>query len=524
MRAILDGRTHEINAEGLSIGDALRSAGLMIDMRCGGHGVCEKCEVVLRKGIFIVEGKEISVSSPQKALACTSFTLGAGHEIEIPKSSLTDALPQCLEMFQSWLLPSSFPPRKGYAAAIDVGTTTVAVGVVDLQTGRILATDSMYNAQLRFGDNVIARIAYATDKPEHLKNLQRALVEETLNTLLKQACAEAGVQEKDILFACASGNTVMTHLLFGLNTDSMGHMPFMPDTLDYPETSAEKLGLKIAPSAKVMASPSVSGFIGGDTVSGVIATNMQKATSACALLDLGTNCETAIFADGKITACASAAGPAFEGAGIECGQRASAGAIDKIKIEADCQFKLSVIGGIEPKGLCGSAMLDFLAEGRRQGILNEFGRFDMELLGKHGRALCVDGNIKACRIDDAGKVYLSERDVEQLLKAKSAIFAGLKTICDELKRPPESLDKIYLAGGFAQYLDVANAIAIGMLPDLPHNRYVKAGNSSLAGAVRLVLDPLALKDFRNCAATMSVVVLNAVPSFEDNYIDALALP
>ncbi len=524
MRVKAEGQVHEIDPKGRSIGDALRSAGLMIDMRCGGHGVCGKCEVVLLKGRFKVKGKARNVSEPLTALACTSFALDAEAEIELPKSSVADEKPQCLEMFQKWLLPQTHAKRKGYGIAIDAGTTTVAVAVVDLATGAVLASDSMFNAQLRFGDTPIARIAHASGNPAQLQQRQKAAVEETATPLRAQACAEAGITPAHISLATVSGNTVMSHLFFGLPPDGMGQLPFAPFTLDYAETPAASLGLTLAPSATAISAPSVSGFIGGDTVSGVIACALGQSQGSFALLDLGTNCETVLSLDGRLTACASAAGPAFEGAGIECGQRASAGAIDKIKIGEGLSFNLSVIGGGKPEGLCGSAMLDFLAEGRKNGLLNEFGRFDMELLRKSGRALTVDGGINACRIDDGGKVHLSERDIEQLLKAKSAIAAGLKTICDELQTKPGEIGNIYLAGGFAQYLDIGNAIAIGMLPDIPREHYVKAGNSSLAGAVRLALDPKAQKEFKKAASSMKTLVLNAVPAFEDNYIDALMLP
>jgi uncharacterized 2Fe-2S/4Fe-4S cluster protein (DUF4445 family) len=317
----------------------------------------------------------------------------------------------------------------------------------------------------------------------------------------------------------------MSHLLFAFPTDSMGSMPFTPHTCVYPKVMAASLGMALPEDVELLTAPSVSGFIGGDSVSGAETARLALAGEPCALLDLGTNCETLVFDGSKIMACASAAGPAFEGAGIACGQRAAKGAIDRLRIGEGLDFKFSTIGGATASGLCGSAMLDFLAEARRVGLLNEFGRFDAAALSARGRATKVfDEGFMACRLDEEGKLFVSEKDVEQLLKAKAAIASGLKTLCEEIGRPLESLSRIFLAGGFAQYLDVKAAIAIGMLPPLTEERYVKIGNSSLAGAMTLLLDPSAADRFGRTASSIGTIVLNTAPSFEDNYIDALCLP
>jgi len=523
MKVFAEGHSFEIPGVGRSLGDALRTAGLLLDMRCGGYGTCGRCDVILTKGLFKGFEGEFIVSAPMKRPACATNALEESCELSVPSEALARANPECLELFASKLLPKSPALRKGLAIATDVGTTTVAVALIDLERGVILATESAYNAQLRYGDNVIARIAFAFENPKKARLLQKAVLAETACPLMKDVCLKAGRSPSEVSLASFSGNTVMLHLLFGLPADSLGHMPFTPHTLRYPKASAKALGLPIAPKAEVIAAPSASGFIGGDLVSGVLTDRLAENGRPALLLDLGTNCETCLFSNGKLTACASAAGPAFEGAGIECGRRAAPGAIDKLMISPDLNFNLSTIGGLQPDGLCGSAMIDFLAEGRSAGILNEFGRLDMPLLARHGRAMKAYDGISACRIDTAGKVFLSERDIEQLLKAKAAIAAGLKTLCQEMNCPVESLGRIVLAGGFAQYINLESAIAAGMLPNFPLERYEKIGNSSLAGAATLALCPSSVDAFNAMASSIETFVLNEAPSFEDNYIDALYL-
>jgi len=275
--------------------------------------------------------------------------------------------------------------------------------------------------------------------------------------------------------------------------------------------------LALKPDIPVFAVPAIAAYVGGDLTAGILETRLGSSKGVELLVDMGTNCEIILSSSDKMYCTAAAAGPAFEGAGIQCGCRATSGAIDHI----DPVWNCSVIGDAPPKGLCGSAMIDFLAEARSQNLLNEFGRLDLDLLKSSGRYQAI-GSIHAFRI--AAELLLSEADIEQLLKAKSAVYAGILSLLEHCGKSLADVKKIHLAGGFAQYLNLDNAIKIGLLPALPNGKYLIAGNTSLAGAARLALEPRRLDEFIAIIDKPEDVHLNRISSFESNYIDALLLP
>ncbi len=520
-------KTVSIKAEngGKSLAHLLRDAGMPLDLRCSEKGTCGKCEVMLESGSFLIEKNQIDVlpGHPIIAKACRSAALKDDCVIMVPAKAMAAGGIQSSHQYKVKALAINSSVR-GLSAAIDIGTTTVAVSLVDSERGRIIGSASNYNRQIHYGDNVISRIAFADESKENLRTLQQCVIADTINPLIRDICGKAGICEKEIKQVSIAGNTVMTHLFFAISPASIGVMPFEPAVKVFPVVKASTLGIAANPDAPVIAVPAASGYIGGDVVAGVEVSGIRNNSGISVLLDIGTNCETVLFDGTKLFSCASAAGPAFEGAGIGCGCRAAAGAIERITFDSSLDFQISVIGNVQATGICGSAMIDFVAESRNCGLLNEMGRFDLQMLEKAGKLMKLSGGINACRISSGPDVYISEKDIEQILKAKSAVYAGLQTLCGTQNCKFSDITKLYLAGGFAQYINVDNAIKIGMLPAIELDKFDVIGNSSLAGAVLNAIDLDAAPRMLKISKNIQDIVLNTVPEFEYNYIDALMLP
>jgi uncharacterized 2Fe-2S/4Fe-4S cluster protein (DUF4445 family) len=518
------------NRSGCNLLQLAQEAGVHIEARCGGQGACGSCMVVLGAGRYRVCGEIVEVPPRQRreALACQSFVLGAEAEIHILQRSLIST--ESSRISESFQLPRfDRQPRfaTGYGVAVDIGTTTVVAVLVRLDSGEILSCKSMYNQQILKADDVISRISLCSE-PAGLKTLQQLVIDHTLNPLISQLCADGAVEPHEIVHLCVAGNTVMLHIFYALSPVSIGVLPFTPLQRCF-ESTAEKLGIAIKPSAPVEAVPAVSGYIGGDITADMQLSGLTKRRGCALLVDIGTNGEIAFWDGSQITACATAAGPAFEGAGIMCGTRAVSGAIDTIDFEGSLDFKLSVIGLGEPIGLCGSAVIDFIAAGFRCGLINMMGRFDIELLRAHGRYTSVNG-AHACVIhrtqdsDETADIVITERDIAEILKAKAAIYSGIKTLLTEATRTVHDLEVVILAGGFASYINLNNAFEIGLLPTLGIDRYEIIGNGSLAGAIALLLNRQLADDYRLLIDQPHVVHLNRTAKFTEYYQDAVVIP
>lgn len=520
-------KTVSIKAEngGKSLAHLLRDAGMPLDLRCSEKGTCGKCEIVLESGTFRMERTPIDVlpGHPIIAKACRTAALKDDCVIMIPSKAMAAGGIQSSHQYKVKALAINSSVR-GLSAAIDIGTTTVAVSLVDSERGKIIGSASNYNRQIHYGDNVISRIAFADESKEHLHAMQQCVIADTINPLIRSICEKNGICEKEIKQVSIAANTVMTHLFFGISPASIGVMPFEPAVKIFPAVKAASLAIAANSDAAVIAVPAASGYIGGDVVAGVEVSGIQNNSGISVLLDIGTNCETVLFDGKKLFSCASAAGPAFEGAGIGCGCRAAAGAIERISFDRSLNFQISVIGNVPANGICGSAMIDFIAEARSCRLLNEMGRFDLQMLEKAGKLMKLNGGINACRISSNPEVYISEKDIEQILKAKSAVYAGLQTLCGAQGYKFSDINRLYLAGGFAQYINVDNAVKIGMLPAIQLDNLEVIGNSSLAGAVLNAIDLDAAPRMLRISKKIQDIVLNTVPEFEYNYIDALLLP
>lgn len=518
------------NDSGRSILDLARSAGRPLDAKCGGKGSCGRCNVLLGEGRYRVFNEEIEVLPEQRreVLSCMTHVLSEDAEIFLPRNSVVSF--EGARIADEMDIPEHrFDPRfkEGYGIAVDIGTTTVVAALINLETGETLGRESFYNQQILKADDVVSRISLCNG-PGNLESLKELVIDNTLNPIIHKLCSKHGVDKARIVHLGVSGNTVMMHLFYGVSPASIGTLPFKPVSRTF-ESAAGKLGIDVHPEAVVEAVPAISGYVGGDITSDLHVSRLEATEGLSILVDIGTNGEMVACLDGKMTACATAAGPAFEGAGLLHGMRAASRAIDTIRIDENLDFEMTVIGEPIPMGLCGSAIIDFIAEGFRCGLINAMGRYDVELLKQKGRYESVAG-MHACVLVHAGKsaigesITITEGDIAEILKAKAAIYGGLKSLLAELGKTVHDVDFAVLAGGFAKHIDLGNAVAMGLLPDIGLEKYKVIGNGSLAGAALVLLDKSASQAYGNLIDRPEIVHLNMTGHFTNHFQEALAIP
>ncbi len=524
------------NRGGALLAELADEAGFPLNMQCGGQGACNGCKVNLVSGQVRVGEK--TVEAPSEIRACKATVLSDAAEIKIPARSLL-SLGECASAdFYAKRTPL-FQPLENVdgqlGIAADIGTTTVAAMLVELSTGKILARESAYNRQIELGTDVAARIALCNDDKK-LQELRRLIIKETLLPIFQalenkmgagSACFQSLENLKEITF---SGNTVMSHLALGLSALSIGTIPFEPLTKVFSEHSAPELGLTNCPNARVRTVPAIAGYVGGDIVSDLFVSELSNDRLEL-LVDIGTNGEIVLNDHGKWTATATAAGPAFEGAGLLHGTRAGAGVIDRIECKLDDSIELHVIGDQPASGLCGSAAVDFMATAFKTGLLNSMGRFDLDRLKAAGRFYQFDAHgmkVYACILTEDSAldepIMITEFDISQILKAKGAVYAGIRTLLDRAGRSVSELDRLILAGGFAAHLRIPNAITIGLLPEISLETYDVVGNGSLAGAYAALGGGNVFDEFLKISEKPATCHLGETGEFNERYIDALALP
>jgi uncharacterized 2Fe-2S/4Fe-4S cluster protein (DUF4445 family) len=410
-----------------------------------------------------------------------------------------------------------------YGIAVDVGTTTVVVYLTDLSTGNVLDVGSTYNSQMRHGDDVITRIVYATERGG-LDELKDAVVAD-VNTIVGSLIERHGIRPCEIEAATVAGNTTMSHIFWGLDPGSIREEPYIPTANRFPSWEAATARLDINTQSPVYTVPCVASYVGGDIVAGVLASKMYRNEETALFMDIGTNGEIAIGNSEWIMAAACSAGPCFEGSGIRCGMRATSGAIESVEINCTtCDPVVKIVGGGSPVGICGSGMIDALSEMFLSGIVNQKGKF---IEGRTPRIRQGEEGLEYLihRDDEVRKeIVLTEVDIENLLRAKAAIYAGVTTLLSEVGIMLDDIKKVYIAGGFGNYLDVEKAVILGMLPDLPKERFVYLGNTSITGAYLCLLSEELRGDAERIAASMTYVELSVSRRFMDEYMSALFLP
>ena len=527
----------EINAKtltpavGQSLFDCAEQVGVVVPTSCRKNGKCRECLVE------VVAGAELlSPPAPEEIhlrdgfrLACRAKPAGSegtikchtlrrgGMRIEQDGDRLQDIpgplrLDPAVTRDGSWVLLDGDrlveAPGPLHGLAVDVGTTTVVVRLVDLETGEIRGVQSFENPQRFAGSDVMARIYYDTEQGAHL--LQRTLLAYLGHAIESFSCDPHTVYE-----IVVAGNTTMRDLLFGLDVYTVGQRPYRSLTeAELAEgsrqttalvTTAKKLRLPVFPTARVYGLPLVGGHVGADAAACLLAVGIALEDRAVALMDIGTNTELLVGNRERILAASCPAGPAFEGGKIACGMPGLDGAIEAIKLTEDGEALLQVIGNSPPQGICGSGLIDGLSELLRTSRINELGRFADES--------------DRFQLTPDGQVFIHEQDISELAQAKGANVAGLRIVMKKFGIDINDLDRFYLAGGFAKHLDLAAARRIGLIPDLPDAKLVQIGNASIEGATRALCSCSARAQLETIVQRVEHVELETDEQFFDHFVE-----
>ena len=412
--------------------------------------------------------------------------------------------------------------------AIDIGTTTVTMVLVDLESGKILAKGSSGNGQIRYGADVINRII-EQGRPGGKKKLQDAIVKETLVPIIANLCKSANINARSILRLCVAANTTMNHLFVGVDAEPVRMEPYIPSFFGWEGLLAGDLKLPANPLAPVQIAPNIGSYVGGDITAGTLAAGLWDKDEMSLFIDLGTNGELVFGNRDFLMSCACSAGPAFEGGDISCGMRATDGAVEACVIDKETmEPTLTIVGdeGQKCVGICGSGIIDIISELFRCGIINARGLFDRE--GKrvrrdqHGMGRYV---IAFPEESETGReVSINEVDIDNFIRAKGAIFSAIDTLLKSVDMDIEMIDHVYVAGGIGSGINMKNAVNIGMLPDVDLSKYSYIGNSSLTGAYAMVLSDQADAKCAEVGANMTYLELSTYPGYMDSFVAACFIP
>lgn len=415
-----------------------------------------------------------------------------------------------------------------YGVAIDIGTTSVVVCLVDLENQVLIDKASSGNAQIKYGADVINRIVFSTKK-DGLDILYKAIIHETINPLLRSIYEKNNINKDDVISVVASGNTTMSSLLLGVYPDFLRREPYIPPFLRSPKLMGENVELEVNDSAYVYLSPNVSSYVGGDITAGVLSAGIWANEENVLFIDLGTNGEIVFGNKDFMMSCACSAGPAFEGGGIRCGMRASCGAIEGVKINPDTlEPTLKIIGDCEPIGICGSGIIDLICQMIINGIIDRRGkiqkdidnlrvRFDENEIGEYVLAFKEEYNLE-------NDIIVNEVDIDNFIRAKGAIYSGASVLLESLGMDFSVLDKVYIAGGIGNSLNIENAITIGLLPDVSRDKFQYIGNSSLVGSYLALISKDAKNKLEEIASQITYVELSVYPGYMDAFVSACFLP
>jgi uncharacterized 2Fe-2S/4Fe-4S cluster protein (DUF4445 family) len=414
---------------------------------------------------------------------------------------------------------------KNFGLCFDIGTTTISGQLVDLNTKKVLGTKATYNKQASFGSDIITRIIYAREQ-DGLEKLHHAVID-GMNQMIQELIQEHQVDLNDVNCVLCAGNTTMVHLLLRVDPTYIRKEPYVPTANFVPTIRASEAGIKINPRGLLSCAPGISSYAGADVTAGVLSCGLDDAQDLSLLIDIGTNGEIVLGNRDFLISASASAGPAFEGSGVSCGMRSSKGAIQKVKIApADFQVTYSTIGEAKPRGICGSGYIDLIARMLKGGLLDKNGKIKKI---KHARVREGEGGQefvvafkKEC--DRESDIVISDTDIENLKRAKAAIYSAAATLVRHMDMDFSRIKKIFIAGGFGTYIDVDNAVGIGLLPDLERSRFIFVGNSSLAGARSILLSYEAMKKADEIARKITYFELSVEPAYMDEYMAALFFP
>lgn len=497
----LESHVFQKDAQEGSLLQWLERRGIELDTRCGRRGLCQGCRV-------LIDGEE------RRSCQVSTQDLREGAEVIPQVVSSGKKVLHALDSFSmDWKASAG---NEGMGLAIDIGTTTVVVALWDLKKGVLLDTSSSGNAQRRYGDNVLTRVQHELDGGGD--DLHQALVEENLKPLVKKLLGKHSGSAEMLKRVIVAGNPVMLHTMLNLSLEGFASYPFNPHFLASRKVSAELLGL--FGEIEVNLLPGMGAFVGADIVAGALSSGMIDGGEKVLLIDFGTNGEILLKNGDSWVATATAVGPAFEGGSLTCGRPADVHSIHHLDY---VDGKWLLIGdqedAAEYKGFSGSAYIDYISLCLQQGWLTERGRYENDVPGVEVKELNIIGKVLRHLLAD--KIYISETDLAELLKAKAAIQAGAEALLEEAGLDVSDLDQVIVAGGFGYHMNLQHAMNLGLLPRVEISKVKIVGNASLGGASRVLLDEGLLPSLEKLSSKTKVVELNLLDSFEDLYLDAL---
>ncbi len=412
-----------------------------------------------------------------------------------------------------------------YGIAIDVGTTTVVASLLELETAKVVDSEAIYNTQMKFGEDYIQRIIYAMQN-DALDEMQRAIVSD-INNLISTLVKRNSINLEDITSILCAGNTTMIHFLLGLNPENIRKEPYLPAANIIPPIRAIQVGIDINSRGLLYALPSVAAYVGADITSGAAAIRLDKEENPSLFIDIGTNGEVVLGNKEWMVCCSASAGPAFEGSGIRHGMRAAKGAIEIMHITKDFEVSYSAIGNIPPRGICGSGLLDCIAEMLRSGIIDRSGNFQKGIKTDKLREKDDEYEFVLVGKEETGidsEIVITQADIANLIRSKAAIYAAVSILVESMGLSINEVHCVYLAGGFGNYLNVRNAITIGMLPDMPTSRIKFVGNTSLTGAKMALISEEAFETVQKIASQMTYFDLMGNQKYMEEFMSANFLP
>lgn len=520
--------------EGGTLRDHADKLGIQIPSDCGGRGQCGKCVIRVDSGVESLADKTVAERDrslgEDERLACQTRVVSGDRDIYIFVAAagaytiLTDSIEGRVPLNplvrrrgdQVWCEDDRERRLGRYeeellGLAVDVGTTTVVAQILDLESGDVVATLAARNLQAAYGHDVIARIAYTDQHLDGLRRLQRIIVEEISGLLRGFEEREGKAVRQHIYEATVVGNPTMRDVFFGRSVHSLGTSPYKPGDTSPIRMEAQALGLEICPKATVYGAPLVAGQVGADTLAMILAYDLYKSEKTCMAVDIGTNGEVAVGNKDRILAASNAAGGAFEGATVGCGTGATEGAIANVYIN-DGQIRYETIGGTSPIGVCGSGLIDLLAEMLREGIIDRRGRFSEPYRETNEFIVALDGQ----------RIAITQKDINELRLARAGSALNQQALMRKYGVDLEGLDRVYLAGGFANYVNLESAVRIGILPD-GKDKLTKIGNGALTGARQMLLNRERREDAERIAPRVEHVRLSEEEDFLDRYVQELSL-
>ncbi|BBB93435.1 MAG TPA: ASKHA domain-containing protein [Methylomusa anaerophila] len=535
---------------GVSILAAARKAGILIESPCNGNGTCGKCKVkILNQELVSVDGNQATgITEEERAqgivLACLTPVAGElvvevaarpdgrnvqiiqhGHSLEIPVAGLVDKrYNDIADRTEIWAdnellgVEQGNTRQENYGLVVDIGTTTLVAALFDLNTGQELATAAALNPQSHHAQDVLSRIKYAST-PDGLEVMHSEFIS-ILNQMIGDTAGKAEIRRQNIYEIIFSGNTCMLHLAMNIDPSSLGKFPYNPVITGGTRYRAGEYGIDAAEFAQIYLPPVMSAYVGADITSGILAAQLKKLKGLTLFVDIGTNGEMVLAADGGLIATSTAAGPAFEGMNIACGMRAAPGAIEKFNIAGDGTIEIKTIGNEAPAGICGSGLIDIVGELVKHRVIQATGRLNgsATLPAVAARVIKKDGK-PVFQITDA--VYLSQKDIRQVQLAKGAIRAGIEALLAKSGMQPEGIDRVYIAGSFGYHLNPESLINIGLLPPAFRDKIEFLGNTSKTGGQAFLLNNATRREMAEVVADVEVLELATTDNFDKLFVSCL---